>query len=116
MIDSDGLFMWNTFDLRETLVGILHSRHIVKLNFKHSGINQRSTLNAHQQLLNKTHFMSEIGLRSTLRFSIYSHSFYEINKVKERKVTDEWEDDDVHQRQPSPKYFRMSKMKRNAQF
>jgi hypothetical protein len=77
--------MWNTFDLRETLVGILHWRYIVKLNFKYSGINQRSTLNAHQQLLNNTTFMSEIGLRSTLRFSIYSHFFYEINKVKEKR-------------------------------
>jgi hypothetical protein len=49
-------------------------------------------------------------------FHLFSFFLYEINKVKERKVTDEWEDDDVHQRQPSPKYFRMSKMKRNAQF
>jgi hypothetical protein len=53
MIDSDGLFMWNTFDLRETLVGILQSRHIVKLNFKHSGKSQHSTLTVHQQLLNQ---------------------------------------------------------------
>jgi hypothetical protein len=54
MIDSDGLFMWNTFDLRETLAGILHSRHIVKLNLKQSGISQRSTLTVHQQLFNDT--------------------------------------------------------------
>jgi hypothetical protein len=89
--------MWNTFDLRETLVGILHSRHIVKLNFKHSGINQHSTLIANQQLLNnETTFILEL-LRLTFRFSVPR-----INKVKQKKVADEWEDGDV-QGQPLTK-------------
>lgn len=106
--------MWNTFDLRETLVGILHSRQIVKLNLRHSGINPHSTLIANQQLLNnKTIIIPEL-LRLTFRFSVPR-----INKVKNKNRLPIYEEMVPFKDsgwQNISKRMSMKRKKKNAQF